>query len=125
MKKLAAILVLIAMCLGPVGSHAQSSELVQTIQKGAALYKAKRYAEALPFYKKAVELAERTLGPQHPTTATHIRSLARLHIAQGNYAQAEQLYQRALVIYEKVLGPERRELAKSPSEKFMKEHNSG
>ena len=28
MKKLAAILVLIAMCLGPVGSHAQSSELV-------------------------------------------------------------------------------------------------
>jgi len=48
--------------------------------------------------QKALELAERQLGPEHPDVATSLNNLAELYREQGRYAQAEPLQKRALAI---------------------------
>ncbi len=96
MKKLAFLLVLIGLCVWPVGLRAQSAALMEAYQQGGALYQAGRYDEALPFLKKALELGQREFGPEHPSTAMLLNNLAELYRFQGRYAEAEPLHKRAL-----------------------------
>ncbi len=60
--------------------------------------------EAEPLYRRALEIREKQLGPNHPDVAQSLNNLAELLRAQGNYAEAEPLYRRALEIFEKSLG---------------------
>jgi tetratricopeptide (TPR) repeat protein len=77
-----------------------------TLNNLAGLYHARgRYADAEPFYQRALAIRERVLGPDHPDVALSLNNLAVLYDAQGRYAEAEPLYRRALVIGEKKLGP--------------------
>jgi hypothetical protein len=50
----------------------------------------------------------KSLGSEHPDTATDPHNLARY---QGDLAAARPLFERVLAIYEKVLGPEVSEIA--------------
>ncbi len=72
-----------------------------------------RYREAEPLYRRALAIREQVLGPEHPTTAMSLYSLAGLCQAQGRFEEAESLYQGALTIYEQVLGPEHSTIAGS------------
>ncbi len=74
-----------------------NSEVVELLRQG-------NYTRAMPVAKRALELAEKNVGPEHPDLATSLNNLAGLHNEQGQYAQAEPLYQRALAIQEKTLG---------------------
>ena len=65
-----------------------------------------RHGQAETLYKQALATREKTLGPNHPDTATTLTSLARLYTAQARYDQAEPLYQRALAIFEKTPSPD-------------------
>lgn len=51
------------------------------------------------------------MGPEHPSEANSLNSLAVLYRTQGKYEEADPLYQRALAILEKALGPEHPHLA--------------
>ncbi len=113
MKKLAFLLVLIGLCIWPVGLRAQSAALMEAYQQGATLYQAGRYDEALPFWKKALELVQREFGPEHPSTANLLNNLAGVYQAQGRYAEAEPLYKRSLAIRENTLGAEHPDVAES------------
>ena len=62
------------------------------------LYQAKRNAEALPMAQRAVELAEETLGPDHPTVAIYLEFLARVYRALGETALAKDISERAVAI---------------------------
>ena len=64
------------------------------------------YPTAEPLYERALAIAEKALGPEHPNTATSLNNLAELYRSQGRYDKAEPLYERALAIAEKVQGPE-------------------
>ena len=64
------------------------------------------YEQAESFYKKVLAVREKTLGPEHPDTASSLSGLALLYRAMGKYQKAEQLYERALTINEKNLGAE-------------------
>ncbi len=55
-----------------------------------------------PLYRRAVTIAEKTLGPEHPSTAVSLNNLAYLYRDQGKYAEAEPLLKRSLAIWEKV-----------------------
>ena len=50
------------------------------------------------------QIWKKTLGPEHPYTATALNNLALLHYRNRDYAQAERLFLRALKIREKTLG---------------------
>ena len=66
---------------------------------------------AAPLYKRALEIREKALGPEHPYVAHTLRNLAALFWEHGRYAEAEPLYKRALEIFEKALGPDHPDVA--------------
>lgn len=69
------------------------------------------YARAEPPARRAVELRERALGPDHPSVAADVAALAAIVDARGGHADAEAMYRRALAIFERVYGPEHYEIA--------------
>jgi tetratricopeptide (TPR) repeat protein len=59
------------------------------------------FAGAQPLYERALAIREKSLGPEHPETAS----------AQGDLVGARPLLERALAICEKTLGPKHPETA--------------
>ena len=74
-------------------------------QEAMELSRAGRYDRAVVVAKKALEVAQENVGPNHPNVTTSLNNLAELYRVQGQYALAEPLYKRALVIWEKTFGP--------------------
>ena len=73
----------------------------------AAFYRAQeKPEEAEPLYRRALEIREKLLGPEHLAVATSLQHLAWVCYERLNYAEAELLYRRALAIRENLLGPE-------------------
>ncbi len=101
-------LVLAILWLWPIGLHAQSEALKEAYRQGQSLKDAGRYEQAIPLWRKALELGEREFGPDHATTADLLNNLAQLYHKQGRYAESERLFKRALAKREKALGPEHR-----------------
>jgi tetratricopeptide (TPR) repeat protein len=78
---------------------ALNQQVKQLIEQG-------KYQEAIPIAERALEVAKRTRGSEHPETADALNNLGLLFNKTGDYAKAEPLYQEALRIRQKVLGPE-------------------
>ena len=64
-----------------------------------------QYAEAHPYYERALAIRERVLGPEHPDTAGSLNNLGALLQAQGDLAGAHSYFERALHILMARLGP--------------------
>ena len=106
----------------------QSAELEEAKrlnQQGIHFHDQGKYAEAEPFYQRALAIREKVLGPNHPSVATSLNNLALLYYDRGNYAEAEPLYQRALTIREKVLGPNHPDVAISLNNLARLYHDRG
>ena len=82
-------------------------------QEVTDLYRAGQYDRAVVVAKKALEVAEKDVGPNHPDVALSLNNLALLYATQGQYAQAEPLYRRSLAISERALGPDHPDVATS------------
>ncbi len=82
-------------------------------QEVIGLTRGGEYDRGVVVAKKALEVAEKNVGPNHPDVATSLNNLAELYRNQGLYAQAEPLYRRALAIREKALGLDHPSLATS------------
>jgi len=95
------------------GLFAQSDEWKRLNQEAVSLYQQGDYKRATDVARKALELAEREFGPDHPTVATSPNNLAELYRAQGRYTEAEPLYKRTLAMREKALGPDHPSVATS------------
>ena len=71
----------------------------------AGVYKAQGdYEKALEYYDKALKVKERTLGNDHPSTATTYDNMAGVYQEQGDYEKALKYYGKALEIVERTLG---------------------
>ena len=55
-----------------------------------------RYQEAIPIAERAVEVAKRVRGPEHPETADALNNLGLVFEKIGDSAKAEPLFQEAL-----------------------------
>ncbi|WP_437542224.1 CHAT domain-containing protein [Sorangium sp. So ce367] len=77
------------------------------------LEQARRYDEAILLARRALELREKALGPEHPGVAESLASLAGLLSTKADHASAEPLYRRALAIREKALGLDHPDVAQS------------
>jgi tetratricopeptide (TPR) repeat protein len=71
-----------------------------------------RYAEAEPLMRRALEIDEKALGPDHPNVAICLSNLAVLH-STNRLSEAEPLMRRAVTIYEKAYGADHPHLAAS------------
>jgi len=63
-----------------------------------------KYDEAEMMHRQALELKERVLGKEHPSTLTSVYCLAYLLHGQEQYGDASILYQRASLGYQRILG---------------------
>ncbi len=69
----------------------EGSDTALSLNNLAGLYFAQeRYSEAEPLYIRALAIWEKTLGPEHPNTATVYENLAILlgELSRGNEARA-------------------------------------
>ncbi len=69
------------------------------------------YPESEKLLKRALEMREKSLHPEHPDVALSLNNLAVLYKTQGKYVEAEPLLKRALAIDEMALGPEHPDVA--------------
>jgi tetratricopeptide (TPR) repeat protein len=83
------------------------------LQMGFYLERRAQFAEARPYFERALAISEQVLGPEHPDTALSLNNLGYLLQAQGDLAGAKPYYERALAISEQVLGPEHPDTALS------------
>ncbi|MBI2319289.1 MAG: CHAT domain-containing protein [Betaproteobacteria bacterium] len=70
-----------------------------------------RAAETL--HHRVLAIHERTLGAEHPTTATSLSNLGNVLTLQGKLTEAERVHRGTLKIREKVLGPDHPDTATS------------
>ena len=81
----------------------QAAELCNEL--GFHLFAVGQYAEARPYFERALAIREQVLGPEHPDTATSLNNLGGLLQVQGDLAGARPYYERALHIFIALLGP--------------------
>jgi CHAT domain-containing protein len=73
-------------------------------EEAAKLGKSKRYREAIPVMRKALEQMEATVTERHRAALRCRWALADLYEMTGNVAAAEPLYRRCLEMYREELG---------------------
>jgi TonB family protein len=88
----------------PAATSPELSEANLLNAEAVRLHGQKKYDDALPLAKRALELREKVLGPDHELVATSLHNLAGIYRAQERYADAETLYKRALKILERKFG---------------------
>ena len=96
----------------PSARSGEADDLTKTVLEQ---YAAGKYQSAIPLAQRALELKEKTWGPDHPNVATALNNLASLYRYDGQYALAESLYKRALDIDERAFGPAHAQVARDLS----------
>jgi tetratricopeptide (TPR) repeat protein len=81
------------------------------VARGRELLNQKKYAEAEILLLRALQIRERTIGPEHADVADALDNLSAIYYAQKKYSEAAPLLQRSLAIREKTLGPEHLKVA--------------
>src|SRR5262249_38781591 len=71
----------------------------------------KNREEAQAMLEKALDIREKTIGPNHPDIAFTLTLLANIAYYRQDFAKAEPLYQRAIAMLEKTLPPEHPQVA--------------
>ena len=102
--------------LAQASGHSSSPypvEVQEWQRQVTALLQQGNYQEAVRIQEKELAWTVQNRGPDHPTTALSLNSLALVYASQGAYAKAEPLYIRAMAINEKVLGPDHPDTARS------------
>jgi TonB family protein len=75
------------------GSH---SDLASLLRNGALKLDAGNDSEAEEFLRTALEIVDRTVGPDHPDMILLLNDLTRIYLKQSAYASAEPLLLRLL-----------------------------
>jgi tetratricopeptide (TPR) repeat protein len=70
-----------------------------------------RLSEAEPLFRRALEIATKNYGSDHPSVAKRLESLALLLQNTDRLSEVEPLFRRALEIDEKFYGPDHPEVA--------------
>jgi tetratricopeptide (TPR) repeat protein len=72
-----------------------------------------KYAEAIEFYEKALEIEQKTLPANHPNLATSYNNIGAVYKNMGEYSKALSYYEKALEIRQKTLPANHPSLATS------------
>jgi eukaryotic-like serine/threonine-protein kinase len=70
-----------------------------------------RVKDAEALYKRALVLAQRDLGAEHPATQTTLNQLGNLYKQAGRFAEARKTLEQVLAIREKVVGKDHPDVA--------------
>jgi nephrocystin-3 len=88
-------------------------------------YDAGRYGDAEQFFRRSLEVGERVLGKEHPSTLLTVNNLAMLLKSKGDYIGAEPLFRHTLEAQERVLGKNHPNILLSVNNLAALLHNKG
>jgi CHAT domain-containing protein len=91
--------------------HPVVAEVLNSLAKLCLMQR--EYPQAEELLKRALTIAEKTLGPEHPAVAEEVNNLGVLYLLQSKYSQAEPFCKRCLAITEKTHGPNHPQMAAS------------
>jgi TonB family protein len=86
------------------------AERVSVNQQFREAFDARRYADALPFAQKVVDLTEEQYGKDARALVNPLTNLGTVHYRLKDYPEAEKDYQRSVDILEKIAGTTDRQL---------------
>ncbi len=90
---------------GSIATEAQAVSFEACVER-KRLYKAGKYAEAVPFAKDCIKIYKNLYGPDSMLVSAMRLQLAILYDLQGQYSLAEPLHKRNLKEWETELGPD-------------------
>ncbi|CAF4122847.1 unnamed protein product, partial [Rotaria magnacalcarata] len=64
-----------------------------------------QYSLAMEFYKKSLDIREKSLPPLHPDIAASYQKIGRLFDFMKRWTEALENYQKAALIYHQALSP--------------------
>lgn len=106
-------------------SQQQLEEASRLNNEVVRLFPQGKFAEAIPFAKKALAIWETELGPNDTETALGLTNLAELYRAQADFNAAKPLHARALRIRERALGSDHLDTALSATYVAIVEESLG
>ncbi len=106
-------LFVVALTAFPSTSRSETDNIKQLTQQAFQLGQQARYPEAIEVAKRALALAQKKYGSEHPEVAYSLSTLGTLNQAQGRYAEAESSFKRSMDILGKVFGSDHRDAAGS------------
>jgi len=86
-------------------------KVIHMARLGGLLSDMARYSEAEKVLRRALSIAEETLGPDHPNVATALNNLAALLRKTHWLYEAELMFRKAIAIGQKALGEEHPDVA--------------
>lgn len=89
----------------PQAADAEDEKLEKEIEE---LYAAGQYDAGLGAAEKLVERREKTLGKEHPKTASALSDLGAMRVVKGDYPKAEPVLERAVAMLRKAPGEDAR-----------------
>lgn len=88
------------------GSSEAIAEAAQLTRTVVTLFGEGQYEKALPLAKRALELRETALGPDHELVQVSLLNLAEIYTVLKKHGEALKLVERLLTTYEQKVGPE-------------------
>lgn len=107
------------------GIRADADALGSLNELASVLHAKGQLAEAAQVHSRALEAAERALGPEHPRTLASVSNLAAVLHARGRLEEASVLLRRALDAEERTSGPDHRRTLGAASELGVVLHDLG
>lgn len=95
----------------PTAKELRLEEARRLHNESFLLWKAGKFAEAMPIAERSLEIRENELGAEDLDVAASFANLALILNETGDYAKAISLLERSLKIREKILGPDHLDLA--------------
>lgn len=95
-----------ARLLPPQESTPQLDEAAELTRSVVKLFAEAKYMEALPLAKRALELREAALGPDHELVQVSRLNLTEIYLATRKYSEALKLVERLLKTHEAKVGPD-------------------
>lgn len=80
----------------------EASDLAESVAK---LYDEKKFDEALPLAKRALQIREKLLPISDPRVSASLNYLGNIYLVKGDYRAAEQTFERLLQSFEERFGP--------------------
>lgn len=110
LKSLSTLVACVCLCV-PVAAQDAARGVEELSAEVVRRFAARDFEGALKPARRALELSEKALGPEHELTATALNNLAKAYAATGRHDDARKLYGRLLGLYDRRYGPEGVELA--------------
>src|SRR4051812_31790877 len=89
----------------PMPDSAAATEVARLVEDACSLWERRALADSEVPLRRALELAERSLGADDPLVAVVLSHLGWLALARERHDEAVSDYRRALAIREARLGP--------------------